>query len=495
MTTSPRTLGVLVASGLLALTAACSGGEETATKRAAAPVTPDLPSEVASIGTITDPAMKPVWLVRSTGTDQASTYEARSQGLFVDGDVTVYWAQDTVFGARTSDGKELWRSPVDLQGKEIEAAAPYATKDHEWTYFYDSNDISKGAQLVTVDTRTGTVKAERGVEDANLYTRIVMSGDTPYFTTSEGVYRIVEGGEPTMVTPAAAVGSKRLRLDTLAPVEGSDVVVATLNGGKYGDAKQVAGVQVPSGEVLWKRNVGDFHKPGRLSTAAPSRFDGRWVVGREYRPDPDGGTQEYERLSVLDPRTGRTQAQVVQQRIVQDAQERSHVLNLNENDTFGSGSLSSVLAVPGSTDVLFEDSDGISRLSPEKGGLSWSSNTEDARLPTGQNPQWTLGRLSEDAKTVYALVTSGVSGNVVSIDMSSGKLTGRWALPGDYAAGLLQKPLFSVEDDQLVLGRNQDRAGSLAESEFDSQSEEFKDFEEKPEGAPNDVGWFSFPKR
>lgn len=494
MSADSRRLAAIIVAGLLALSAACGGDEEATKKKAPAPVTPDLPSEVASIGTITDPAIKPVWLIRSTGTDEASTYDARSQGLFVDGDVTVYWAQDTVFGARTKDGKELWRSPVDLKGREIEAAAPYATKKHEWTYFFDSSELGEGGQLVTVDTRTGTIKAQRGIEGAGTQTRIVMSGGEPYVATREGVYRIIDGGEPSLVTPGTAFGNpEKLSLVELAPVPGSDVVVAALRR-EYVNAEVIAGVEVPSGKVLWKRNLKDFHPKGRINTADPSRFDGRWVVGREYRPDPDGGEEEYERLSTLDPETGKTVAQAVQQRLWGDKQDRRHILSLNENDTYSSGSFSTVLAVPGSRDVLFEDADGISRLDGTKGGLAWTSSTQDARLPSGQTPQWTLGQLSEDGKTVYALLTSGVSGNVLAIDVASGKVTGRWALPGDYAAGLLQKPLFAVVEDQLVLGRNQDMAGSLDEQEFDDQSGEFKDFSEKPEGALNDVGWFAFPK-
>ena len=118
--------GLLLVAAALA-TAACTGSDSgdpdpPPGPRAASRVGPasrTSPTRSTRSDEVTEPAMEPVWLLRSTGTAESKTYDVRDQGLFVDGDVVVHHVLDTVLGLSLSDGATIWRSPVDMGGETV----------------------------------------------------------------------------------------------------------------------------------------------------------------------------------------------------------------------------------------------------------------------------------------------------------------------------------------------------------------------------------------
>jgi outer membrane protein assembly factor BamB len=478
-----RALALAAATALL-LTAGCGGpdapGSGKDAGKPAAPAGPDLPKDVQTIGEMTKPAMQPLWLVRSTGTEDSTKYEAESQGLLLDEDVAVYYTNDAILGLSTKDGKEVWKNPVDLGGELISAAARTITKKHHWTFTYASTGEELGDRAVTVDVRDGSVVADVAISRVGFgdVTGLVTADDVVYVGTGDGIYRVdPESGQLEQITSKADLGNQKVGMVDLAPIKGTTIAVASTSR-KYVSADRIVGIDLTTGKALWQRPLAPFaDSPKYTYLAGANQYDARWVVARDIRK----AGETYLRITTLDPQTGRTVAQSRMPYYLMVDGAR-HLLQLQDDDTFQSGNNQAIQPV--GDDILLQDDTSITLVDPQAGKALWSADTTNMRYAAGLDPESALGPISADGKYAYATVTTGVAGDVIAVDLANGKIAGRWALDPEQAAGLLQKPLIAVDGTRLVLGRNQAPDGSLTD---------YEDKTEKPLGALNDVGLFRFP--
>jgi len=478
-----RALAVAAAAALL-LTAGCGGSDEPGSGKnagkPAVPAGPDLPKDVQTIGEMTKPAMQPLWLVRSTGTEDSSKYEAESQGLLLDEDVALYYTNDAILGLSTKDGKEVWKNPVDLGGELISAAARTVTKNHHWTFTYASTGEEFGDRAVTVDVRDGSVVADEEIAGSGFgnVSGLVTADDVVYIGSREGIYRVdSDSGQLEQITTQADLGNQKVGMVDFAAIKGTSIAVASTSN-KYVSADKILGIDLTTGKALWRRPLAPFaDSPKYTYLVDANKYDARWVVARDIRKV----SEIYLRITTLDPETGKTLARSRMPYYL-NVDGKRHLLQLEEDDTYQSGNNQAIQPV--GDNILFQDDTSITLVDPRAGKALWTADTTNMRYAAGIDAESALGPISADGKYAYATVTTGVAGDVIAVDLSNGKIAGRWALDPKQAAGLLQKPLIAVDDTSLVLGRNQAPEGSLTN---------YEDKTEKPLGALNDVGLFRFP--
>ncbi|GAA4697945.1 hypothetical protein GCM10023349_12300 [Nocardioides conyzicola] len=469
---------------------ACSGGgggsddddkpKADASATPTLPPNPDLPDPVDTNGPVEEPLMEPVWLIRSTKTKESDEYTVRTQGLFVDGDIAVYQAQDTMLGISMTDGSTVWKSPVDLGGELPDHAGTAAHGDHRWTFVYpETNDDDLdtwGDRLVTVDTQTGDVVGDILLGTYGTATTMESVGDVQYLATEDGVFTVDDEGQLGTVMPIQRLPGRKPDIRKITPIQGSDVIVLSLDTGNVIGTDFIVGVDSTSGDVVWKHRVTDFATGLGAQYVDVSDIDGRYVT----RPAWDREHTEMMHLWVLDPDSGEVRAHQLSKPHGQG--ERYHQMRIGVND-LGSGNPHGMVVV--GDDILFEDSQGISRYSPLTGEYVWTLRRDIMGLRNG-DADWAsfgVGGLSPDNSLLYAFMSSGQSGDLMAVDVETGELAGRWALDDAQQAGLVSRPLMVVDGEQVVLARNRAVEGDPELLEGPS----------KPLGPRNDVGLVRFP--
>jgi hypothetical protein len=85
---------------------------------------------------------------------------------------------------------------------------------------------------------------------------------------------------------------------------------------------------------------------------------------------------------------------------------------------------------------------------------------------------------------VYAVLSAGASGDLVALDLETGKIKGRWAFDDEMDAGLVGRPLMVLDGDKVLLARNRTVEGDPT----------LMDEKAKPLGELNDLGLMQFPE-
>lgn len=474
------------AAGLLAslLVAGCASGSPhhdaagrgTPTSASSASPTPTssgippLPKTVPTAGPVTDPLLKPVWLIRATGTEESSDYRTHAQGAFLDGDVAVYYAYDTVMGVSVKTGDTVWKSPVDMQGQVVDHAGvreASTSTTHRWTFVY-----ADGRDAVTIDTQTGRVIADKGVDSVDA---MVSDGETDYLANDKGIFRINDAGVPTLITPAARITHGSVGFLDLAPVHGTHVAVAQTNRSlDESFPRVVAGVDLRTGKVLWSRPESALAKVPKDKSLTLNAFDGRYLSWTKF-----GADNELLHLLVLDPKTGKVvKAPTLNQ---ESFEATDHRLGLEPDALDVTGSPHALTMV--GDDVIVSDYHGISRYSPLTNTIDWTLRAGNLGTRHGTRANFDIGPTTPDGRYLYATFSSGNSGDVLLIDTGTGHMVGRWALDDEQDAGLVAYPLMAARPDGLLLARNRATEGrpDVVEQGI------------KPLGPVNDLGWFQFP--
>lgn len=482
----------LAAVALLAVVAAtaCSdgGGSDDGDKPKAdasasptLPPNPDLPDPVDTNGPVEEPLMEPVWLIRSTKTEESDEYNVRTQGLFVDGDVAVYQAQDTMLGISMTDGSTVWKSPVDMLGELPSYAGSAAHGDHRWSFVYTATEVEDfddaGDHLATIDTRTGEIVGDIALGGFGAATAMKNFGGKQYLATEDGVSVVDDAGQLSTVVWIDRLPGRKPTIREVSPIEGSDVIALALDTGNVIGTNFIVGVDSTSGDVVWTHPVTDFAKGQGAGYVDLSEIDGRYVT----RPAWDREHTQMMHLWVLDPDSGKVLAHQVTKPHGHGAQY--HQMRVGVND-LGSGNPHGMVVL--GDDILFEDFQGISRYSPLTGEFVWTLRRDIMGLRNG-DADWAsfgIGGLSPDRTLLYAFMSSGQSGDLMAVDVETGELAGRWALDDAQQAGLVSRPLMVVDGDQVVLARNRAVEGNPELLEGPS----------KPLGPRNDVGLVRFPE-
>lgn len=475
-------LSALVLAGALATAAACTGGDQVEEDGGApARVAPELPSSVDTIGPVTEPLMEPISIVRSTGTAEAGSYDLLGQGLFVDGEVAVYYALDTILAVSMEDASTVWKTPVDMGGEIVELAGTAPHGDHRWSFVYpntqsDDPDL-RGDHLVTVDVRSGEVVADEVLGSYGAAEALTSTDGEDYLATDEGVFRINDEGGLEKLLGTSDLPGPQSEVNQLVPIQDSDVLtVKTVVGGTRTTA--VAGLDTASGELVWQHDVSDFATDAREAGYVDvSPGDGRYIT----RPEYDRHNNETLNLWVLDPESGEVRAhQAVKQR---NQTADDHLMQITSEEV---GPQNPYGMFPVGDDVVFEDYHGVSRYDPLEGEFLWSVRVGLMGLRNSDSRYATfgLGPTSPDGDVVYATLASAASGDLVAIDLETGDLKGRWALDDKAEAGLVSRPLMVLDGDRVLLARNRTVEGDPT----------LMDQEAKPLGKLNDIGLLRFPE-
>ncbi|WP_408898362.1 PQQ-binding-like beta-propeller repeat protein [Nocardioides sp. R1-1] len=449
-----RAIAALAALALLA--AGCSNGSGRSLGEPAPATARDA---TAATG------LDPVWLVRSTGTRDATSYEAWTQVLFVDGDIAVYAVFDTALGVALDDGETVWSSPVDLRGEVSEHMGTEATAEHHWHFAayrpYDDTE-AYGDRLFTVDVRDGTL-----VNDVELPTQpdVLTSIDgADYLGIDETLYRVTPTGEIQELWSAPRALAKQVTsIDQIMPVPGTTTAVLRLRTGRN-DIPTFVGFDLASGTELWQR-------PGRSYVVAPAGrlaelglvADGRFLTQRVYQRNDD---EEWTHLWVLDPATGEARShQLLQAGAIESTPVTSYRLWYQD---VGSGNPHAVQAVE--DDLILRDGQTIVRLDPMTAEVVWKYD---------YTANWHLGPLSADGRHLFVNAPDARSGSILMLDAATGERKALWGLPTEHAEGLTASPLVVPTDDGLVLGRNQGVEGDTTD-------------DLAPTAALNDLGFLAF---
>ncbi|KQW49180.1 hypothetical protein ASC77_10840 [Nocardioides sp. Root1257] len=489
--TRRRAAVATIAALTVVLTAACSGdgsepeGDKRPQAEASAsptfPPNPDLPDPVDTNGPITEPLLEPVWLIRSARTDESDDYDVRSQALFVDGDVAVYQAQDTMLGISMTDGSTLWKSPVDMHGELPDYTGTSAHGDHRWSFVYPetaAKDLDAwGDRLVTIDTRTGEVVDDILLGSYGAATAMRSDGDVQYLATEDGLGVVNDDGSVHTVVWLQRLPGKHPEIVGITPIDGSDVVSLAINTNNVIGTDVIAGVDPTTGKVLWTHPVTDFARGQGADYVDLSLVDGRYVTRNAW----DSQSQEMLHLWVLDPDTGKIRAHQLAKPSTNS--KNYHQMRIGVND-LGSGNPHGMVVV--GDEIIFEDFHGISRYRPLTGEYVWTRRVDIMGLRHG-DVDWVsfgIGGLSPDGTLLYTSMSSGQSGDLLAIDVETGEVAGRWALDDAQDAGLVGRPLMVLDGDQLVLARNRSVEGDP----------ELMEGPQKPLGPRNDVGLVRFPE-
>ncbi len=463
------TAGLTAALLATATLAACSGsgGDETdapasAAASESAPVVPDLPETVSLVGPVTEPAMQPVWLVRSTGTAESKEYDVQDQGVFVDDDVVVYFALDTILGVSREDGSTIWKTPVDMGGEIIEHAATRAYDDHRWSFDYShtfGKDLDAwGQHLVTVDTRTGEVLRDDNVGTYGTITAMANVGDQLYLATEDGLAIVTPSDAVNDVLPMKDLThAQDATIRQITPVQGTDIVTIEIDTGNLISNDEYAGVRLDDSRpatVLWHHDVSDLEKnKQRAGYVYLSRADGRYITERDW----DRSYNTVLHLWTLDPETGKVRARQTVR--ANGHGEKYHNPFITEED-IDSGSPDGMALV--GEDLVFVDGKAISRYDPLTGDWVWTTRMETMGLRNGDMDyaMFHLGPVSADGSMVYASLSEGPSGDLLGIDLETGEILARWALDDKQQAGLVNAPLMAVDGLDVVLARNRTAEGN-----------------------------------
>lgn len=486
-----RRRAAVVATALLAavLSAACSGGgsdsdrdgpKAKASAGPTVPPNPDLPDPVDTNGPITEPLLEPVWLIRSARTDESNDYDVRSQALFLDGDVAVYQAQDTMLGISMTDGSTLWKSPVDMHGELPDYVGTSAHGDHRWSFVYPetaAEDLDAwGDRLVTIDARTGEVVDDILLGSYGAATAMRSAGDVQYLATEDGLGVVNDDGSVHTVVWLQRLPGKHPEIVGITPIDGSDVVSLAINTNNVIGTDVIAGVDPTTGKVLWTHPVTDFARGQGADYVDLSLVDGRYVTRNAW----DSQSQKMLHLWVLDPDTGEIRAHQLAE--PGTSSKNYHQMRIAVDD-LGSGNPHGMVVV--GDEIIFEDFHGISRYRPLTGEYVWTRRVDIMGLRHG-DVDWVsfgIGGLSPDGTLLYTSMSSGQSGDLLAIDVETGEVAGRWALDDAQDAGLVGRPLMVLDGDQMVLARNRSVEGDP----------ELMEGPLKPLGPRNDVGLVRFP--
>lgn len=454
-------------------TASGSASEDPTT-----PPNPALPTTVDDRGTITEPLMEPVWLVRSTGTDESGTYEVDEQGLLVHGQTAIYHALDTILGVSLTDGSTLWKSPVDMGGEVVEMAGTGVHHDNLWSFVYPESHTDdfddRGDHVVSLDVDHGIVVGDVTLDSYGTATAMGFQSGEQLLATDGGLTILDERGEPEQVLAMRKLGIPGAEIRYISPIAGTDVVSLEVSR-RTGDLAAIAGYDVARRRLLWTTPVDRFTRDRfEQGYVYLNRADGRYVTQRDW----DRTSTEFVHLWTLDPQTGAIRSAVVHR--PSGHGNRYHQMRITESD-IGPETPHGMLAV--GDDIVFVDFQGISRFSPLEDRWVWTLRRGQMKNRHGDNDysSFGLGPVSADGSLVYAFLSAGYSGDLVAVDLETGELRGRWAMDDAQEAGLVSEPLMEVVGDQVVLARNR------------AQDPELLQEKEKPLGPLNDLGLVRFP--
>lgn len=475
-----RRLAVAVAASAVLL-AGCTGGGDGDKKTSEGPSLP-LPDKAPSArGPAIGPALEPKVLLAATDDleQQAGALDTaqveRRTGAFVSGKTAVGYSVDDISGYDVTSGDKLWTAKLDLEGGTVCFVSQPDRAIKQFTVIYGEGGYCTGVATIKVASGTVVKKSDRlqgmvqfqGESAGGSINHLFTVKGKDYLVDMRGVvWAMKKSGDPDPVA--------KLKADSyfgLLPTPGKDILIGSRLGGD--PTCLVDAYALPSFKPMWtQKNAVLFPDADEDCVISAAQGNPSWLsqqVGEtQYLVQVDPETGE-----VLGRTSGPTNAQGPTPAGKLDV--ASAALHLD-----------STLGLPGG-DMVFAQSNGISRYSLAKKKMLWDLDL--GQLELASDDEYALTDVLPQGVTqdgyLVASVSNNTEGEVVAVNVKTGKLAARWPLPEEYRNGFQVDPGLALFDDGVVLTRN-----------FEQWEFEFADYKDvkEPKGDRYDIGVFTFPQ-
>jgi hypothetical protein len=469
----------VVVSILLSLSACTGGGDEQKGKDAPSLPLPD--KAPSARGPAIGPPMVPKVLLASSddleelaGSLDTAQVQRRS-GAFISGRKVVGYSVDDISGYDLESGDRLWTSKLDLEG----GTACYVSQPDRavktFTVAYGKGSYCP--RLATIRVSDGkVVRKSDKLNDFATYKGESAGGTINHLFTVKGqdylvdmhgvVWKMVKG-EPRPVT--------RLEADSyydLSPTPEGDVLI----GSRSGDRTRcpVDGYALPSFKPIWTQDSKTLF-PDVSGECGISVVPGSSAWLAQQSSDKD-------HLVQLAPASGKVLGRA-------DAPRNSggRVAKGEFDLDSASNQLDQALGLPGG-DTIFAQVNGLTRYSLKKTGkVVWDLDLDQVQLES--NDENALTTVLPQGVTadgyLVASVSNDTSVEIVAVNVKTGKLVARWAVPREYRNGFQVNPGMTLFGGGIVLTRN-----------FEDWDFAFADYRDvkPPKGDRFDIGVFTFPE-
>lgn len=472
-----RRLAAVAVTAVLTLSACTgAGGDDKTTDAPSLPLPDKVPS---ARGPAIGPALEPKVLLASadeleelTGSIDAALVQRRSDA-FISGRTVVGYSVDDVSGYDLDSGDQLWTAKLDLEGGTICFVSQPDRAVKTFTVAYGESSfcsgvatirVSDGKVLKKTDMLDGLREFEGESAGGSVSHLFTVKGQD-YLVDMRGVIWEMVKGEPVAVA--------RLEDNSyynLHPTPKGDMLIGTRSSD---DRCRVDAFALPSFEHAWTQESKTLFPEVRedcIITAAPG--NSAWLAQT---------TLKKHYLVQVDPATGKVLGKI-------DAPKRTGGGAPKGEFDLDSASLhlDQALGLPGG-DTVFAQMRGLTRYSLETGKIVWDLDLTQVQLESEEDyPMTTVlpQGVTADGYLV-ASVSNDTAAEIMAVDVKTGKLVARWAVPEEYRNGFQVDPGMTLFGGGIVLTRN-----------FEEWERTFADYlgVKEPKGDRYDIGVFTFPK-
>lgn len=474
-----RRLVVATFAAALLLSACTGGGDDD--KAAAGPSLP-LPDKAPSArGPAVGPALEAKVLLASTdeleqqaGALDTAQVERRS-GAFVSGKTVVGYSVDDISGYDLGSGEKRWTAKLDLGGGTVCFVSQPDRDIKQFTVVHGEGGycpevatirVSDGKVLKESDRLTGMVQFQGESAGGSVNHLFTIKGKDYLVDLRGVVWAMRKDGDPDPVAKLKASS-----YFALLPTPTKDVLIGSRLGSN--PTCQVDAYALPSFEPMWTQdNATLFPEAGKDCVISAAKGNPAWLAQQ---------VGETEHLVQVDPQTGKVLGRT------SGPQNKQGATPAGTLDVASAAlHLDTTLGLPDG-DMVFAQSGGISRYSLADKKMLWDLDLGQLELASTEEYPLTTVLPQGVTKDGYlvASVSNDTAADVVAVNVKTGRLAGRWAVPKEYANGFQVDPGLTLFDDGVVLTRN-----------FEQWEFEFADYKDvkEPEGDRYDIGVFTFPK-
>ncbi|AXT84749.1 hypothetical protein C6I20_05765 [Aeromicrobium sp. A1-2] len=361
--------------------------------------------------------------------------EDRRAGAFSTGGQVIAYAGNAVTGIDPKSGKELWSTDLDDDaGARVCAAPEPDQKVKTFTIAYRGGAKDDGCNtLLRVNASKGTVMDRVELsKTARTVSRIeVHQGAVLVITGDQKVSRLTDGA----LVEQAELARRPYYLEH-TPQDPSLVISAAPV--KDGRDWAIDAYRLPSFERVWSTTASKvLSKVERSSPVTVWRGNGLWI-STSYGDSSDPEAQVKDSLVQLDPEDGRVVART-------GAVKRDYLANdLGQFALTGAISAAHVTVGFDDGDVVLPQSTGVMRYSLTDEKVRWAVDTKSIEDSMERDRKASTVSQSFDlvdgGKTVLVTLSNGISLEVMTLNASSGKITGRWNVPAKSRNGLQAIP-------------------------------------------------------
>ncbi len=467
---------VALSAGLVLVLTGCSSGGDNGDD----PSLP-LPDKAPSArGPAVGPALEPKVLLASadeleelTGSLDTAQVQRRS-GAFISGRKVVGYSVDDISGYDLDSGDKLWTAKLDLGGGTVCYVSQPKVAVKTFTVAYGEGSYCP--KLATIRVSDGKVVKKSGKLDelvdfegesaggpvSHLFT--VKRQD--YVVDFRGVVWKMVKGEPQPVA--------RLEADSyydLRPTPKGDILI----GSRSGDRERcpVDAYRLPSFEPLWTEDSKTLFPEVREACGVSVTPRSSAWLGQE--------TSDKYYLVQVDPATGKVLGRA-------DAPKDSGGKAAKGEFDLASASNQSDRALGLSNgDTVFAQVNGLTRYSLKTGKVVWDLDLSQVQMAS--DDEFALTTVLPQGVTSDGYLVASVSNDtaveIVAVNVKTGKLVARWAVPKEYRNGFQVEPGMTLFGGGIVLTRNFEA--------WDFTFADYKDVKE-PTGDRFDIGVFTFPE-